>query len=77
MVERKSSAVVVKVVVAAVAVAVVVAAVPVSVAVAVYVAAAVEVGITPASPAERGDPALLRLWWGAFFGEAVFKEAVS
>lgn len=55
-------------------VAVVVAAVPVSV---VVVVAAVGVGRTPASLAERGDPALLRLWWGAFFGEAVYKEAVS
>lgn len=81
-VEMKSSvAVADSVVVAAVAVAVVGAvAVAVLVAISEVVAGtAVEVlvfvVITPASPAERGHPEILKLWKRSFFG--VFKEAVS
>lgn len=79
--EMKSSAVVVAVsVVDGAAVAVLVAVVEISVAVVpeAVVAVMLEVGITPASPARRGDPEVLNLWKGAIFEEeeSVVKEAV-
>lgn len=73
MAEMKSSVVPVSV---AAEVAVVVAVVSVVDTVAGEVMVA-EVGRAPAVPAERGNPELLKLRRGAFFGEAVYKEAVS